>query len=297
METEGFLKIYGSRGTVPVCEEDYRIYGGNTSCSAIILSAAVLIFDAGTGIRALGAEWKGKKKEYHIFISHLHIDHIQALPLFTPLYDKEAKVFIYGEKKDERGIRERLYDYLATTLWPIGEEAFSCQLSYVDMEAGKKIRLATEEEVWMEAMPVRHVGGSTAYRCWCRGSSIVYALDFEHGGGAEDKLGEFSQNAEIMIYDGQYFPEEYEKKKNWGHSTWEEGLKLQEGYGIKKLLIAHHEPWHTDREIQEEEKKIPQSKQKKICFAKEGMVLSLGDNRCEGFTGDRNCSVAGKGQE
>lgn len=275
MGIEGFLKIYGSRGTVPVCEEDYCMYGRNTSCSAIILSDTVLIFDAGTGIRTLGAEWKEKRKEYHIFISHTHIDHIQAFPLFPPLYDREAKVTVYGEKKNGRGIKEQLHDYLNTALWPVGEESFSCRLSYVDVEEGKKIRLDTREEVWVEAMAVRHPGGSTAYRCWYRGGSVVYALDFEHGEGAEDRLGSFSEGAALMVYDGQYFPGEYEKKKGWGHSTWEEGWKLQKKYGIKKLLIAHHEPWHTDREIQEEEKKLPQSEQREICFAREGMVIRL----------------------
>ena len=297
MGSEGFLKIYGSRGTVPVCEENYHMYGGNTSCSAVILSDAVIVFDAGTGIRALGAEWIEKRKEYHIFISHMHMDHIQAFPLFPPLYDKEAKVTVYGEKKNGRGIRERLYDYLATALWPIGEEAFFCQLSYVDMAEGKRIRLNTKEEVWLEAMPVSHVGGSTAYRCRYRDSLIVYALDFEHGRGAEDKLGEFSQGADVMLYDGQYFPEEYEKKKGWGHSTWEEGRKLQEKYEIKKLLIAHHEPWHTDMDIQEEEKKMPQSEQRKICFAREGMVIHFEHNSIEGTIGDRNCPLPGEGQK
>lgn len=273
-----YLKIYGSRGTVPVCEEEFWQYGGNTACAGLIFFDKILVFDAGTGIRRLAAQWQGKCREYHIFLSHLHMDHIQGLPLFAPLYDSLASVTIYGMTKLGRGIREQLHDYLGTALWPVAEEAFSCKLAYQEIVENSCVYLEGEQTVAVKAAAVFHPGGACAYRVETEEGVFVYGLDYEHGKGQEAVLGELATGADILLYDGQYFPEEYEKKAGWGHSTWKEGRKLQESCGIKKLLIGHHEPLHTDRELREEEEKMCQQYPEGICFAKEEMEVYFEEN-------------------
>lgn len=278
MEKKLYLKIYGSRGTVPVCEKEFRQYGGNTACTGFVFLDKILIFDAGTGIRNLAAQWQGKCKEYHIFLSHLHMDHIQGLPLFTPLYDREASVTIYGMTKKGRDIREQLYDYLATALWPVGEEAFSCKLAYQKISESNSVYIKGEQPVTVRAVSISHPGGACAYRAETEEGIFVHGLDYEHGNGQEAVLGEFARGADIFLYDGQYFPEEYEKKAGWGHSTWKEGRKLQENYKIKKLLVGHHEPVHTDEELRAEEEKMYQQCPKGICFIKEEMEVYFEKN-------------------
>lgn len=269
------IKVYGIRGTVPVCEEEYKKYGGNTACVSIILEDKILIFDAGTGIRKLAEEWKEERKEYHIFLSHLHMDHIQGLPLFAPLYDKKAKVTIYGMKKDGKGIRSRLGEYLHTSLWPVGDEVFACQLKYRELSAGDRILIEGKDEISVKIEQINHPGGAIGYRTEIGKTSFVYALDYEHGEGGGKTLGALAKGADIMIYDGQYFPEEYESKRGWGHSTWEEGRRLQEEYGIRELLVGHHEPLHKDTVLEAEERRMKEKYPKGICFLKEGMEICI----------------------
>ncbi len=198
-----YVKVYGSRGSIPVCDRAFLEYGGNTSCTALFTDGKVLVFDAGTGIRTLAHENRDKK-EYHIFLSHMHIDHIHGLPLFAPLFDKNASVTVYGMKKDGRGIRERLHDFLDTEFWPVGDEYFTCNLKYVDMEPGKTIEIPSiEKKITVSCCLTNHPGGAFSYKVSTDGKSFGYALDFEHGGADEKVMGEMLRGADIMIYDGQ----------------------------------------------------------------------------------------------
>ncbi|MCR5388507.1 MAG: MBL fold metallo-hydrolase [Lachnospiraceae bacterium] len=268
-----YVKILGSRGSIPVCDKAFLEYGGNTSCAALFAEGKVLVFDAGSGIRKLADE-KNEKREYHITLSHMHIDHILGLPMFAPVFDKNASVTIYGMKKDGRGIRERLHEFLDTSLWPVGDEYFRCDLKYVDMEPGKAVEIPSDNGgISLSCIPVSHPGGSAAFKASFGGKSFGYALDYEHGGEGEKELGKLFSGADVVIYDGHYFPGEYEKKRGFGHSTWEAGRAFQTEYNIKHLLVSHFEPEHTDEMLKAEESRMKQQYPEGIDFSKEGMEV------------------------
>ncbi len=267
------VKVYGCRGSIPVCDKNYMEYGGNTSCMALFTEGKVLVFDAGTGILKLAKECKDKK-EFHIFLSHMHMDHILGLPMFTPLFDKNSSVTIYGMILNGRGIRERLHDFLDTALWPVGDSYFKCDLKYVDIEPLKHVLIPAEEgNITVSSCFIDHPGGSCAFRVDSAGKSFGYALDFEHGGKDEKELGNLLGGADVVIYDGHYFPREYDKRKGFGHSTWEEGRRFQLENDIKHLLVSHFEPGHTDEMLRAEEISMKQRCPEGIDFSKEGMEV------------------------
>jgi phosphoribosyl 1,2-cyclic phosphodiesterase len=209
-----------------------------------------LIFDGGTGIRVLGQYLLSQMPvEAYIFFTHTHWDHIQGFPFFVPAFIKGNRFHIHAVSAPNGAtIQQRLHDQMLHPNFPVPLQIMGADLRFYDLEVGQKLQIG---EVTVENGPLNHPGEATGYRVSWKGYSAAYITDTEH---YQDRLDEnvlrLVQNADVMIYDATYTDEEYHSKASskvgWGHSTWQEAVKVATAAKVKKLVIFHHEPLHND---------------------------------------------------
>lgn len=242
------VKFWGVRGSIACPSPDHVVYGGNTSCIAVTTEAGLLIFDAGTGIRSLGREVLARKLAgAHLFFTHTHWDHINGFPFFAPAYNPAFRLEIHGPRQDgsPRGIRHVLLGQMETPNFPVPLDAMRGIVSYEDFEVGSVF--APLDGVTLRTAPLRHPNGACGYRLEAGGKAVAYITDTEHTPGTPDENVLFlMKDADLAIYDCTYTDDEFPTKIGWGHSTWQEGIRLAKAAGVKRLAVFHHDPEHTD---------------------------------------------------
>lgn len=275
--TEYRLKFWGVRGTVATPAADKLRYGGNTACAAVRVSDdQFLILDCGTGVRLLGAalakERAGRPTRYHIFLSHYHLDHVEGLSLFQPLYDPASTIIFHGFASNGRSARLNLETLIAPPYFPVRLAGVPATVSFKDVD-GSSFAVG---DLKVESIPLSHPDGSVAYRVSNGNRRLVFATDHEHGVEAVDRaLAEFSREADYLIYDATYMQAEYETlRKGWGHSTWYAAVQVARTAKVKSLVLFHHHPEHTDAELDEMER-IARSELPTAVVAREGMELAF----------------------
>lgn len=291
------VKFWGVRGSIPVPGSDTVEFGGNTTCIQLITSDnQLIIFDAGTGIRVLGLDLV--KREFgkghglaHIFFTHSHWDHIQGFPFFAPAYigkkdakggriEKESNRFVlYGAADVGERLESTLRGQMDNFYFPVDLNYLSSRIEFKSL-VDNQIKLGNAK---FTARKLVHPNGVLGYRIEDAGKSICIATDCEHpsDGTIDQNLLELARDVDILIYDGQYTPQEYAPhkydlegpgKQGFGHSTPQEGVRAAKTAGAKKLIITHHDPLHDDKfllNIEAETRKLfPET-----YFAREGMLI------------------------
>lgn len=268
------VRFWGVRGTVPCPGPDTVVYGGNTSCIEITCGQHRLIFDAGTGLRALGASLVGQEGlRAHIFLTHTHIDHIMGFPFFRPAYNPNNCFDIWSGHLTSRqgGLQAVLATLMSGPLFPVPIDIMHACMGFHDFEAGD--RLDHVPDVVIETASLNHPQGATGYRVNYAGKSICYVTDTEHREGQLDEnILKLIQGSDMVIYDSTYTDEEYQRFRGWGHSTWQEGAKLCEAAGAKALVAFHHDPEHDDAFMAGVDRELKHRRPGSL-VAKEGMVL------------------------
>ncbi len=269
------VKFWGTRGSAPTSGDRYVEFGGNTPCLSIELESTreVLVLDAGTGIRELGAallaDPDGHDKVIHLFLTHAHWDHIQGFPFFGPAYHPDYRVHVYCSKKAE----DFLAGQMSPPYFPVGLEAMIGLASFkvIDHEKANEVGDAT-----ISSMPLPHPQESTGFRVEENGRALVFATDTEHEPPRMNQmLVEFSRGAKALVYDAQYTPAEYERgKQGWGHSTFEEGARLAKAAGIGQLILFSHDPSHDDTICRDIEKK-GQALFADTIAARQGLIIEI----------------------
>jgi len=273
------VKFWGVRGSIACPGPDTVRYGGNTSCLEIRCGDRLFIFDAGTGLRLLGQSLMEKSLkdgggvDACLYLTHTHFDHICGLPFFAPLFVPGNHFRLAaGHLKPETGLKQVLVEMMMAPLFPIPPSVFQAQVSYTDFAAGEA--LSPGGDVVIRTAPLNHPNRATGYRVEYDGRSICYITDTEHVIGAPDQniLG-LIQGADLVIYDATYTDDEYPAYAGFGHSTWQEGVRLADAAAVKTLVIFHHEPSHDDDQMDaiaaEAEAMRPGT-----VVAREGMVLT-----------------------
>ena len=241
------VKFWGVRGSIACATPDHMKYGGNTSCIEIEAGDYRFVMDAGTGIRNFGNEFlKADIKESHLLLTHTHWDHINGFPFFVPAYDANRSIHIMaGHLKNQGGVQDVLSTQMHNPMFPVPLEAMQASLKFEDFEAGESFSLAKGVDIQTAAL--NHPNGATAYRINSGGKSVVYVTDTEHVPGKPDQnILNLIEGADLVIYDSTYTEEEFPAKVGWGHSTWEEGMRLCQAANVKRLAIFHHDPDHND---------------------------------------------------
>lgn len=247
------VKFYGTRGSIPVTESEYQVYGGNTSCVAVCYKGGIGIFDAGTGIRNLGIDLFERKTEKfeNIFLafSHFHWDHIQGFPFFAPAFVKGNRFDLFGAHKLTATLSETLAGQMSYPNFPVSLTEMAAQMNFHDLREGETV--ACGDAVITNAQ-LFHPDGVFGYRVEFGGHAVVVATDTEHYAVPDQKLLNLAEGADVLIYDAMYTPEEYaggadsSARTGWGHSTWAEGVKVAREAGVRQLVLFHHDPNHDD---------------------------------------------------
>ncbi|MBM0740152.1 MBL fold metallo-hydrolase [Phormidium sp. CLA17] len=276
--TDFVVQFWGVRGSIPSPGSETVRYGGNTSCVEMRIGGKRLIFDGGTGLRVLGKSLLSEMPvEAYMFFTHSHWDHIQGFPFFVPAFAKGNCFHIYGAiAPNGASMKQRLHDQMLHPNFPVPMQVMQSDLKFYDLFAGDTMQLG---DITIETGPLNHPNSAMGYRLTWQGRTVVYATDTEHfADRLDENLLHLARNADILIYDACYTDEEYHDLKTskigWGHSTWQEGVKMAKAAGVKKLVVFHHDPSHSDdfldKVASQVESVFPNS-----VLAQEGMILSV----------------------
>lgn len=278
MENQFTVQFWGVRGSIPCPGSRTVRYGGNTPCVAMQVGGKRLIFDCGTGVHVLGQSLLSQMPvKGYIFFTHSHWDHLQGFPFFTPAFIKGNKFNIYGAiAPDGSTIEQRLNDQMLHPNFPVPLQIMQANLNFYTVKPGQPIHI---EDITIETAHLNHPGEAVGYRVNWRGGAAVYVTDTEH---FPDRLDEnvlwLSRNADILIYDSTYTDEEYYSAKSpkigWGHSTWQEAVKIAQAANVKTLVIYHHDPAHNDDFLDHVGKQAAEKFPGAI-MAREGLILEV----------------------
>jgi phosphoribosyl 1,2-cyclic phosphodiesterase len=226
-------------------------YGGNTACVHIETgSEDYLVLDGGSGLRSFGHEIQkadANEKTFHLFLSHLHYDHIQGIPFFVPAYQAGNKIIIHG---GHDGIENALRDQMKPPFFPITFGAFSANISFEKHSPGDVVEVCGARITLYEQ---DHPGTSYGFRIESDGASIVYSTDAEHRNAAlsnEYPYIDFIRGANLLIFDAPYtHSQSIGNREDWGHSSNVMGVELAARGEIETLAIIHHDPGASDEDM------------------------------------------------
>lgn len=223
--------------------------GGNTTCIDVRLDDGnMIIFDAGSGLRELGYSQKKQRsniRHYHIFFTHFHWDHLQGLPFFTALSDKNSTITFYSpEERVEEYVRGQMrYPYFPITL-----DLMPVTLEFVVLQQ-QPYKIGNGEVYWRK---MKHPGGSISYQVKEKGKRVIFSTDTELSEADFEKSAEnssFYSGAELLIMDSQYTLGEAIEKYDWGHSSYSLAVDFSAAWDIKNLVLFHHEPLYDDKKM------------------------------------------------
>lgn len=253
------ITFYGVRGSYPVPDKSVLKYGGNTSSILIEIGESIVIFDAGTGIINIGSyliEKKRNIKKIDIFLTHLHFDHIEGLPFFTPFYDNSYKINIHCPYYSNMSLESVIYSLFNHPFSPICNKGIKANIKFFELNSKKSNSIRIDEHIKVESIKdISHpVSGVLIYKLSLENKSIVYATDIESPNGFGSKAKSFIKGADILIHDAQYIDSEYYNKKNskkgFGHSTVYMAIENAIKCEVEKLFLFHYNPNRSDNDLE-----------------------------------------------
>jgi phosphoribosyl 1,2-cyclic phosphodiesterase len=245
------ITLWGTRGSLASPGPETVRYGGNTACVEVCGDdGTLLVLDAGTGIRRLGAAVGPDVTHVDILLTHLHMDHIQGLGFFKPLERPGQEVHIWGPPSTTLDLRQRLARYLSPPLFPVRLRDLPCRLTLHDVPL-ERFAIGSLQ---ITAALIIHPGPTVGYRITEGSQTLAYLPDHEPAlgtrrfpGEAEWTSGlELATGVDLLIHDAQYSAAEYAEHVGWGHSALSHTLAFATVAGVKRLVTFHHDPSHTD---------------------------------------------------
>jgi len=270
------IKFYGTRGSIPVCEPQFQKFGGNTTCIGFYHHDRIGIFDAGTGVRAAGKDILERdiyQKNITIVFTHFHWDHIQGLPFFPPAYspDRVISLMVLGKSRKIKNLEKVITQQMSGEYFPIALNKMGARFNFMMVN---RENIPNFYKTHTYSMKLNHPGGCFGYRIEVEGKVIVICTDVEHEGKINNKVVEFSRNADLLIHDAQFTDEELESHQGWGHSSYSQAMEVAEMAEVKQLAMTHHDPRHDDEFLRKMEK-MCQDRFKDCVLARDGMEIAL----------------------
>ncbi|MGH2724492.1 MAG: MBL fold metallo-hydrolase [Actinomycetota bacterium] len=250
-------RVWGCRGSLASPGPETVRYGGNTSCVELRMDdGSLIILDAGTGIRPLGNTLMGElPRTIHVFLTHLHLDHLEGLGFFGPLWSPDVDLHIWGPPSPLRSLERRIAQYLSPPLFPVHLSDIPSHPEFHDVpDDDWKVGTAR-----VSADPVSHRGPTVGYRIEEDGHVLSFVPDHEPALGVDLRGVEpewisghaVAQGADVLLHDAQYTEEEYRQRIGWGHSSTVHVVTFAEISEVRQLVMFHHDPTHSDDQLEE----------------------------------------------
>jgi phosphoribosyl 1,2-cyclic phosphodiesterase len=272
------VKFWGVRGGIPTPGKDTVRYGGNTACVELNVGGKRLIFDAGTGLRALGKNLLSQMPvEAHLFFTHTHWDRIQGFPFFVPAFIPNNHFHIYGATGlNGASIKQRLTDQMLRPNFPVTLQMMQSNLTFHNIAPGEVITL---DDIVIETISLNRPNSALGYRINWNGHSVVYATDTEHSPKRiEQSLGYLAHQADVLIFDAIYADCAYYSLEAasgvWQPETWLASIEVAIAAEVKQIIVFHHDPTHEDDVLDKVESEV-QSHFPTVRLAREGMTLQI----------------------
>jgi phosphoribosyl 1,2-cyclic phosphodiesterase len=277
------LKIWGCRGSVPAPGPQTVTHGGNTSCVEVMLEdGSALVLDAGTGIRALGRDLVRRgTRRIHLFLTHLHLDHLEGLRFFAPLWDDGVTLEVWGPRSPVLTLGERIVRAFSPPLFPLDFRDVPARVTFHDLP-GEQWQA---DGISLTSELVLHPGPTLGFRVESGASSLAYLPDHEPAlagiaGRSPDWIsgGALAAGVDVLLHDAQYLVDEYEARIGWGHSSVDDAVAFSGAVGARRLVLFHHEPERSDsalEQLEDRARELAGSEQLPPILAREGMVLDL----------------------
>ncbi len=268
------VRFWGVRGSIACPGPDTVKYGGNTPCIEMRCGERVLIFDAGTGVRELG-EWLARNgdSEADLFLSHTHIDHINGFPFFCFAFNSANTLHVRaGHLVPDFTVEGVLRSFMSAPIFPVPVDIFHARVTFEDFKAGATLDLG--DGITIRTAMLDHPDRATGYRVEYAGKAVCYVTDTQrHPETLDQVVVDLVAGADVVIYDATFTDEEFDDYRDWGHSTWQECLRVCRAAGATTPVIFHHLPGRGDAALDEiqdaAEREFPGA-----LVAREGLVLT-----------------------
>lgn len=246
------IRVWGCRGSLATPGETTIRYGGNTTCVEVELeSGAVVLFDAGSGIRNLGKHiLKHGPRELYLFMTHSHWDHLNGFPFFLPAYSNQYTIHVRGGPRAKKSLQKFISHQMEPPYFPVPFGAMHAQFDFTQGSPSR--RSIGHAEIL--PVPISHPNGGYGFKVMEEGKTFVFLPDNELDFQQEDGLvaggyADFCRGADVLFHDAQYTDEEYASKKGWGHSRLSSVMDLGVSAGVKQLGLFHHDPDRSDDDL------------------------------------------------
>jgi CheY-like chemotaxis protein/phosphoribosyl 1,2-cyclic phosphodiesterase len=253
------VRLWGTRGSIPVCGARYAQHGGNTTCFEYSTGKERIMFDAGSGLREAGLSFlAGGPCHVHLFVTHTHWDHIQGFPFFTPIYVPGFEITVYGERGFGKNIESLLCGQMDRDYFPIQREDLRAKINFVFLD-DEPVKIG---DVTVTREFTQHPGATVGFKVQHEGRSVVFMPDNEFLQGYTgspallmrdtdlvvpyEPILKFLDGVDLLVHEAQYLPTDYPKRIGWGHSNLATACAMTKLTGVKKWIVVHHDPDHDD---------------------------------------------------
>ena len=248
------VKFWGTRGTRPTPGRRTLRYGGNTTCVEVRdKDGNLLIVDSGSGIAELGATFNPQEPlQAHLLVTHTHLDHIQGFPFFLPAFVPGTHLTIVGPSGSAKSLQAAFADQMDPAYFPVRLSHMPAEMEFIERNPGETFEvggLRITPHLLMHPIP------TFGYRIDEGSSRFAFATDnelamFVNGeAGTMKDLANWCRDSDLLVHDAQYSADEYATRAGFGHSSYEDALSLAEMAGAKELAFFHHDPLHSDTDI------------------------------------------------
>ncbi len=250
--------FFGVRGSYTVSNKHVAKYGGNTASVLVESDNRVIILDAGTGLITAGnylLQNKPKLKKIDIFISHLHIDHIQGIPFFEPVFDPQFEINFYCNESPKAPLEKTIFSLFNLPLSPIGNEGIKAKINFNILDVDLKKTVHIDKTFAVDFIKENHpISGVLIYRVSVGKKFIVYATDVESPNGFSPETTAFISGADVLIHDSMYFDHDYYSPHHptagYGHSTVTMAVQNAIRCAVNKLFLFHYNPNYSDTDVE-----------------------------------------------